>query len=119
LIFLVYFYFAGAAAFCARDGRVFFDVAGGRPFGEFRRIVFVGVLDDGVQHVQGNGGWLRRLVRPHGHNSTLLIGYLVNCSSDIFSSGTARQCCHHKISQACFELFRREGYPAILDVFFH
>jgi hypothetical protein len=25
---------------------VFFDVAGGRPFGEFRRIVFVGVAHD-------------------------------------------------------------------------
>ena len=42
--------------FRARHGRVFFDVAGGGPFGEFRRIVFVGVLDDGVQHMQRNDG---------------------------------------------------------------
>src|ERR1035437_9580181 len=36
----------GRSRFGAREWRVFFDVAGGRPFGEFGRIVFVGVLHD-------------------------------------------------------------------------
>jgi hypothetical protein len=32
--------------FGARDGRVFFDVAGGRPFAEFRGVVFIGIAHD-------------------------------------------------------------------------
>jgi len=38
---------------------VFFHVAGGGPFGQLRRIVFAGVPDDGVQHMQRH----RRLMR--------------------------------------------------------
>lgn len=40
----------------ARDGRVFFHVAGDDPFGQFLRVVGVGVGDDGVQHMQGDAG---------------------------------------------------------------
>ena len=47
---------------CARDGRVFFHMAGGRPFGEFRRIA--GVL--GSQNVQRNGGFVRGVFQSAG-----------------------------------------------------
>src|ERR1035437_8188688 len=56
----------GRSRFGAREWRVFFDVAGGRPFGEFGRVVFVGVLDDGVEDVQGNGGFVRGVFQSAG-----------------------------------------------------
>ena len=52
--------------FHARDGRVFFDVAGGRPFGKFRRIVFVDVGHDGFEDVQGNRGFVRGVFQSAG-----------------------------------------------------
>jgi hypothetical protein len=45
---------------------VFLNVAGGRPFGELGRIVFVRVGDDGVQDVQGHGGFLRGVFQAAG-----------------------------------------------------
>lgn len=50
----------------ARDGRVFFNVAGGRPFGEFGRIVFVDVGHDGFEDVQGNRGLVRGAFQSAG-----------------------------------------------------
>jgi hypothetical protein len=52
--------------FGARDGRVFLDVAGGGPFGKFRGVVFVGVLDDGFQDVEGDGGLMRGIGQAAG-----------------------------------------------------
>ncbi len=46
----------GGWGFFARDGRMFFDVAGDGPFGEFCRIGFIFILHDGVENVQGDGG---------------------------------------------------------------
>ena len=40
---------------------MFFNVAGGRPFGEFGRIVFVDVGHDGFEDVQGNRGFVCRV----------------------------------------------------------
>jgi hypothetical protein len=54
--------------FCVRHGRMFFHMAGGRPFGKFRGIVFVGVLDDGVQDVQGDGGFVRGVFQSAGRS---------------------------------------------------
>jgi hypothetical protein len=51
---------------CARHRRVFFHMAGGRPFGKSRRIVFVGVLDDGVEDVQRDGGLMRGIFQAAG-----------------------------------------------------
>jgi len=45
---------------------MFLNVAGGRPFGEFGRVVFVGVLDDGSQDVQRNGGLVRGVLQSAG-----------------------------------------------------
>jgi len=50
----------------ARDGRVFFDVAGGRPGGKFRRIVFVDVGHDGFEDMQRDGGLVRGVFQSAG-----------------------------------------------------
>ena len=50
----------------ARHGRVFFDVAGDNPFGEFGRVVFVGVGHDGVQHMEGDAGIVNGLAEAGG-----------------------------------------------------
>ena len=49
-----------------RYGRVFFDVAGDDPFGQFCGFVFVGVRDDGVQHVEGDVGVVDGLANAGG-----------------------------------------------------
>ena len=45
---------------------MFFDVAGGRPGGEFGRIVFVDVGHDGFEDVQGNRGLVRGVFQSAG-----------------------------------------------------
>ena len=45
---------------------MFFDVAGGGPFREFGRVVFIGVLDDGVEDVQRDGGFVRGVFQSAG-----------------------------------------------------
>ena len=45
---------------------MFFHVAGGGPFGEFRRIIFVGVGHDGFEDMQGNGGFVRGVFQSAG-----------------------------------------------------
>jgi hypothetical protein len=50
----------------ARHGRMFFHMAGGRPFGEFRGIIFIGVLDDGVEDMQRDGGFVRGVFQSAG-----------------------------------------------------
>ena len=52
--------------FCAWDGRVFFDVAGGGPFGEFGRVIFVNIRHDGFEDVQGNRGLVSRVFQSAG-----------------------------------------------------
>ena len=75
--------------FGARDGRVFFDVAGGGPFGEFGGIVFAGVLDDGVQDVQRDGGFVRGIFQAAG-GSGLRAGGGAFGSDDGFKGGDVR-----------------------------
>ena len=50
----------------ARDGRVFFHMAGGGPGGEFGGIVFVDVGHDGFEDVQGDGGLMRGVRQSAG-----------------------------------------------------
>lgn len=45
---------------------MFFDVAGGGPFSEFHRTVFVGVLDDGVEDFQGDASAVRGVFQAAG-----------------------------------------------------
>ena len=45
---------------------MFFDVAGGGPFGEFGRVVFVNVRHNGFEDVQGNRGFVGRVFQSAG-----------------------------------------------------
>lgn len=53
----------------ALHGRVFFHVAGDDPFGEALRVVFVGIVHDGVQHVQGDGRLVRGVLDAAGRSA--------------------------------------------------
>ena len=56
----------GRRFFGLRDGRVFFHMAGGGPFGEFGGIILVRVPDDGVQHMQGDARLVRGVFQAAG-----------------------------------------------------
>lgn len=68
---------------------MFFDVAGGGPFGEFGGIVFAGVLDDGVQDVQRDGGLVRGVFQFAG-GSGLRVGGGAFGGDDGFKGGDVR-----------------------------
>lgn len=61
---------------------MFFNVADGGPFGEFCRIIFVGVLDDGVEDVQGNGGFVRGVFQAAGGS-----GLCAHCRALVLDGG--------------------------------
>lgn len=45
---------------------MFFNVAGGCPFGEFGRVVFIDIGHDGFEDVQGNRGFVRGVFQSAG-----------------------------------------------------
>ena len=68
---------------------MFFHMAGGGPFGEFGGIVFASVLDDSVQNVQRDGGFVRGVFQSAG-GSGLRTGSGAFGGDDGFKGGDVR-----------------------------